>query len=85
MERTNGLEKGKGSMKAFLILALVFSAALTATGCGYGMQMGTPEYWREYNESIRGGAKRGQQVASLERLTESDRGELNGIVRRVGQ
>lgn len=58
-----------------LIAVLIILAALGAGGCG--VQIGTPDYWREYHDSIR--------MASLEHITESDRGELNGIIRRVGK
>lgn len=60
---------------------LVILAALAAGGCG--VQIGTPDYWREYNESVRGARK--LQVASLEKLSERDREELNGVIRRVGR
>lgn len=62
---------------------LVILAALAAGGCG--VQIGTPDYWREYNESIRGGAAKRMQVAKLETITKSDREELGKLVRRVGQ
>lgn len=64
-----------------LCAVLVIVAALAAGGCG--VQIGTPDYWREYNESVRGARK--LQVASLEKLSERDREELNGVVRRVGR
>jgi len=60
---------------------LVILAALAAGGCG--VQIGTPDYWREYNESVRGARK--LQVASLEKLSERDREELSGVIRRVGR
>lgn len=63
-----------------LIGVLIILAALGAGGCG--VQIGTPDYWREYNESIRGGRVK---IASLEHHSEQDRKELNAVIRRVGQ
>jgi len=61
-----------------LIAVLVILAALGAGGCG--VQIGTPDYWREYHDSIRMAS-----LGDVEHLSESDRGELNGIIRRVGK
>ena len=76
-------KKEKVMIGNIVALVLVICAALAASGCG--VQIGTPDYWREYNESIRGGAAKRMQVAKLETITKSDREELGKLVRRVGQ
>lgn len=53
---------------------LVILAALAAGGCG--VQIGTPDYWREYNESVRG---------ARENISNADRAKLGGIIERIGK
>lgn len=49
---------------------------IAVSGCG--VVVGTTDYWDRYNETIRLGR-------GLEHLGDSDRSQLEGVIRRVGK